>query len=252
MERLKITVLRRAVYEDLAAEHAVNPARKCELFSDGQSFVANPWDSGAFPCGWAWNDMQKQIQTVANGGSFEGWMKRPRSVVACCTDGFRPVTFLVEMVDGASLLDLSAASDSAPSGIYGSERWGEFRYVLDGLAPGSSYRLRLHFAEVYHGQEGKRVFDVRAEGRTLLKDFDIVEEAGGAYKALVREFTVAADAKGRIAVEFAKGKADNPKLSGLELRSADGAELIIAIDAGGKGSGAFKADERFEGGVAAD
>jgi uncharacterized repeat protein (TIGR04076 family) len=252
MERLRITVLRRAVYEDLAAEHAVNPVRKCELFEDGQSFVVNPWQSAGFPCGWAWNDMQKQILTVYNGGSFSSWIKKPRTVVACCTDGFRPVTFLIEAVDGADLIDISRTADPAPKEVYGSERWGEFRYDLDGLEAGSAYRLRLHFAEVFFSEEGKRAFDVRANGQVLLKDFDIVKEAGGANKALVREAEVRADARGRIAVELAKGRIENPKLSGLELLSADGRSRILAIDSGGKGSGAFKADERFSGGTGAE
>jgi hypothetical protein len=35
---------------------------------------------------------------------------------------------------------------------------------------------------------GRRVFDVKLQGRTVLKDFDVVKEAGGVGKAVVRDF----------------------------------------------------------------
>jgi hypothetical protein len=77
--------------------------------------------------------------------------------------------------------------------LYNSERFGNFSYKI----PVSSgrYTARLHFVEVYFGPnnaggggEGMRVFNVHCNGATLLKDFDLYREAGGANKALVKEF----------------------------------------------------------------
>jgi len=50
------------------------------------------------------------------------------------------------------------------------------------------YTVRLHFAEPDDVQPGERVFDVKLQGKVILKDFDVVKEAGGRRRALVKEF----------------------------------------------------------------
>ena len=36
----------------------------------------------------------------AGGGNFyDGWMKNPRSAMISCNDGFRPVSFLLEVIE---------------------------------------------------------------------------------------------------------------------------------------------------------
>ncbi|MBT6496874.1 MAG: hypothetical protein HOL01_20265, partial [Planctomycetaceae bacterium] len=52
----------------------------------------------------------------------------------------------------------------------------------------ATYTLRLHFADLSEkAAAGTRVFDVKAQGETVIKDLDVAGEAGGARKALVRE-----------------------------------------------------------------
>jgi len=51
-----------------------------------------------------------------------------------------------------------------------------------------TYTVRLHFAEPDLIEEGDRVFDVALQGKTVLEDFDIVREAGGPNRALVKTF----------------------------------------------------------------
>ncbi|XP_071741465.1 probable LRR receptor-like serine/threonine-protein kinase At1g07650 isoform X2 [Rutidosis leptorrhynchoides] len=59
-----------------------------------------------------------------------------------------------------------------------------------------NYTVRLHFAEIVFSQDstfnslGKRVFDVYVQGELKLKDFDIVKDAGGAGRPVVKNFTV--------------------------------------------------------------
>ncbi|TKY49219.1 LRR receptor serine/threonine-protein kinase [Spatholobus suberectus] len=59
-----------------------------------------------------------------------------------------------------------------------------------------NYKVKLHFAEIdFSGDHtynslGKRVFDVSIQGITYLKDFNIVEEAGGVGVGITREFNV--------------------------------------------------------------
>ncbi|KAK1412113.1 hypothetical protein QVD17_33103 [Tagetes erecta] len=59
-----------------------------------------------------------------------------------------------------------------------------------------NYTVKLHFAEIVFTQYnafdilGKRVFDVYVQGELKLKDFDIVIEAGGTGRAVVKSYAV--------------------------------------------------------------
>jgi hypothetical protein len=46
----------------------------------------------------------------------------------------------------------------------------------------------LYFAEIEECEPGQRVFNVSLQGRTVLENFDIAREAGGANRTVVREF----------------------------------------------------------------
>ncbi len=50
-----------------------------------------------------------------------------------------------------------------------------------------TYTLRLHFAELAEVGAGERVFSVSVQGKTKLTDLDVVQEAGGKNRALVKE-----------------------------------------------------------------
>ncbi|XP_024019976.1 probable LRR receptor-like serine/threonine-protein kinase At1g07650 isoform X2 [Morus notabilis] len=58
-----------------------------------------------------------------------------------------------------------------------------------------NYTVRLHFAEIIFTNDrsfydlGKRVFDVNVQEKLVLKDFNIEDEAGGAGKPIVKNFT---------------------------------------------------------------
>jgi uncharacterized repeat protein (TIGR04076 family) len=251
MNIVKIKVLKRSLNKELAQALGGREIGACEVFEEGQEFFTAFTKPEGF-CDWAWNDISKVAISLLTGGDFSkglfnGWLKREGAMVACCTDGFRPVSFLLERFDTEELTDVEGIKDPAPKAVYGSERWGEFSYALDGLKPGSAYSLRLHFAEIYFSGAGRRVFNVESGGARLIEDLDVFAEAGGAFKALVKELSVRADAKGRVEVRFAKGGADNPKLSALELIDGEG-ELVRAINAGGPSIGPYAADEGFVGG----
>lgn len=65
-----------------------------------------------------------------------------------------------------------------------------FLNVTDGPIPvvARRYTVRLHFAELDGAKPGERVFDVKLQDKVVLEDFDIVKEAGGGNRALVKEF----------------------------------------------------------------
>ena len=52
----------------------------------------------------------------------------------------------------------------------------------------AEYTVRLYFADFDNEQAGKRTFDIKLQGQVVLDDFDIVREAGGPCKAIVRQF----------------------------------------------------------------
>ena len=78
------------------------------------------------------------------------------------------------------------------------------------------HTLRMHFLEPDPVGAGKRVFNVDVQGKKVLEAFDIVKEAGGSRRAVVREFTVTPK-EGRIVIEFEPMMALPPLISGVEL-----------------------------------
>jgi hypothetical protein len=83
-----------------------------------------------------------------------------------------------------------------------------------------SYKVRLHFAEIWHGVAdsngaGARVFNVSLENTQVLSNYDIYQKAGGALKAVVEEFNINVT-DGVININFTS-VVDNAKVSGIEV-----------------------------------
>jgi hypothetical protein len=79
--------------------------------------------------------------------------------------------------------------------------------------------VRLHLAETYWSEVGKRVFNVSINGAEVLKNFDILAETGAKNKAMLREFAVKANDIGQIVIDFVSVK-DGAKCSGIEIVAA--------------------------------
>jgi hypothetical protein len=81
---------------------------------------------------------------------------------------------------------------------------------------GQMFAVDLFFAEVWSGafRQGRRVFDVNIDGNTVLKDFDVFKEAGGANIGIARRFVIQSD--GRIDIDLRR-VIQNPMLSGLRI-----------------------------------
>ena len=100
MPKLKITVLKRMFNQDLADEHCQPNTAMCDIFSDGQEFVVENLNQPENFCAWAWADIHKVLLTMKSQGNFTPWMKEKNNIIACCTDGIRPVVFNVERLEG--------------------------------------------------------------------------------------------------------------------------------------------------------
>ena len=99
----------------------------------------------------------------------------------------------------------------AASGILGVQR------VTIKIEGNKACRLKLHFLEPDEDRrDGERRFDVVLQDKTVLKDFDVRKEAGGARRGIVKQFSVT-PAGGQIILQF-KSKTKHPViLSGIEI-----------------------------------
>ncbi len=100
MKKCKITVMKKAQYEDLIAEYENPIEHTCDLDA-GRVFIANGWVRPTGLCESAWESMSPFVMTLAHGGGsfYNGWMKNKNSAMISCNDGFRPVSFLIEALD---------------------------------------------------------------------------------------------------------------------------------------------------------
>ncbi len=101
MSKCKITVVKRALYPDLAAQYYDGEKlAACEQFKDGQEFVAEqPFQMPeGFGCAWAWADIRNDVLLIASGGNLS-WIKPRGTAIAGCTDWLRPVIFKIERID---------------------------------------------------------------------------------------------------------------------------------------------------------
>ena len=117
----------------------------------------------------------------------------------------------------ANTVNVANAINPAPMSIYQTERWGPMTYTIPNLTPGSTYTVRLHFAEISLSGVGQRIFNVGINGTPVLKNFDVYAVAGGANIAITEPFEATADSSGNIAIAFTNGPANSPKISGIEI-----------------------------------
>lgn len=102
------------------------------------------------------------------------------------------------------------------SGVRG-EADVEVTLALDPEETPREYVVRLYFAEVDDVAAGARTFDVRIQDRAALEKFDIVREAGGARRTVVKEFR-GVEVRDKLEISL-RGRAGSlpPQLNGVEI-----------------------------------
>ncbi len=89
-------------------------------------------------------------------------------------------------------------------------------------AGGRTYTVRLYFAEPDDLQPGQRVFDVAMQDQPVLSGLDIVREAGGAHRGVVREFkNVRVEPHLNITLSPTAASQHPPILCGVEMIADD-------------------------------
>ena len=100
MKKIRITPIKRVEHKDLMEKYE-NPIKNaCDIIM-GKEYIS---ENGKMPqdfCCQAWQSIYPFAFALANGGEnfFDGWMKNKKTAMISCNDGFRPVSFLLEVVD---------------------------------------------------------------------------------------------------------------------------------------------------------
>ena len=100
MKKCKITVMRKTEYPDLMKAYENPIEHACDL-TVGQVFISENGEKPQGLCDSAWESMAYFVKELANGGGnfYDGWMQNPHSAMISCNDGFRPVSFYIEVVE---------------------------------------------------------------------------------------------------------------------------------------------------------
>lgn len=99
MKKCKITVVRKVTHQDLIDKYEIPQANPCPL-KEGEVFYSVDALMPQGFCESAWQNLYPYVLALSSGGMkiFNDWMKDERSAIISCNDGFRPVSFLIEVI----------------------------------------------------------------------------------------------------------------------------------------------------------
>ena len=166
--KVKLTVIDKKLYPELQSQYCSDPhAGACPCYHIGDEFIFERygtaddfWHMGlgtlkqtahradgaaggrAFPhCSEAWDAISRYIYAGLQGGSImRGWMKDEKVMIACCSDGTRPVIFKIERLDYRVLSIEGLARDGCRERV---------RAALAALPPVTEVAFREGAAEVF-------------------------------------------------------------------------------------------------------
>lgn len=100
MKNCRITVVKMARYDDLIEKYENPIEHACDM-TLGREFISVGGEKPDGMCDSAWESMEYFVKTLSRGGGnfFDGWMKNEKSAMISCNDGFRPVSFYIEVID---------------------------------------------------------------------------------------------------------------------------------------------------------
>lgn len=131
LHKCKVTVIDKKLYPELQAQYCADPqVGPCPCYHVGDEYLFERYGkedhfwhmgigtlvggeegregvagSAALPhCSEAWDAISRYIYTALQGGSImHGWMNDERVMIACCSDGTRPVIFKICRLDHKAL-----------------------------------------------------------------------------------------------------------------------------------------------------
>ena len=92
--------MRKARYDDLIEKYENPLEHACDL-EEGQVFISENAQKPDGFCDSAWESVLPFVKALASGGGnfYDGWMKNDKSAMISCNDGFRPVSFYIEVCE---------------------------------------------------------------------------------------------------------------------------------------------------------
>lgn len=182
--KCKMTVLDKKLYPELQAQYCANPeSGPCHCYRVGDEYVFERYgqaddfwhmgtgtltkaggptegiagSAGMAHCSEAWNAVSRFIYTALQGGSImRGWMRDERVMIACCSDGTRPVIFKLQRLDYKVLYIDGIGCDRCREKISA---------ALTALPQVTEVQFRPDFTEVYvNGDPGDEALKRAVEG----------------------------------------------------------------------------------------
>ncbi len=109
MKKVKITVIRKMLNEDLAEEYGTEGLAACPMLIEGQVFYADYAKPDGL-CDEAWKAIYQYVFALAHGADqtifyYGDWISKPGIAICSCNDGLRPVIFKLEATSEISKID---------------------------------------------------------------------------------------------------------------------------------------------------
>lgn len=101
LNKVKITVIKKTIMEDLVEEYGGVALGICTLHEEGQVYICNEgWQKPDGLCDNAWKSMMEYVMALAHGGKnfYGGWINNENVAIISCNDGLRPVIFKIEAI----------------------------------------------------------------------------------------------------------------------------------------------------------
>ncbi|MFQ5707774.1 MAG: glycoside hydrolase family 88 protein, partial [bacterium] len=118
-------------------------------------------------------------------------------------------------VGGRTFAQNTQIANTTDDALYQSERFNMEAYRFT-MPVNGTYRVTLHFAEIFYRKRGLRLFDVLLENQPALDNLDIFGEAG--RNVALAHAVETEVANGVLDITFTAVK-DNPKISAIEVES---------------------------------
>ena len=100
MNKVRITAIRQTEYTDLMAKYENPISHTCDVHI-GQQWISIDGQRPEGLCASAWESMRTFVEALARGQGnfFDGWMQNPMSAMISCNDGFRPLSFYIQVIE---------------------------------------------------------------------------------------------------------------------------------------------------------
>ena len=103
MKKVKITVLKTTLDQELAQEYGAANLGPCPMLHSGDVFYADYAKPDGL-CDEAWKAIYQYVFALAHGAEqdlfyYGNWVRKPGVAICSCNDGLRPVIFKLEATD---------------------------------------------------------------------------------------------------------------------------------------------------------